>query len=126
MRVLVWVFGMILLLPQAQLAQTVSARGLSETERTGLKLFLQVCSVCHLGNPPRNQPYGPALHQELLAAKGEDVYRKKIMEGSQLMPGFQYTLKPADIDKIFAYLKVVKKADVMPGPSPGAGEDNAD
>ena len=122
MRFLAWLFGMILLLPQSQLAQTVSAKGISETENTGLKLFLQRCSVCHLGTPPRYQTYGPVLHQELVAARGDDAVRKKIMEGSELMPGFRYTLKPADVDTIMAYLKVVKKMDVTPQRSQGSGD----
>lgn len=119
----VWLFVLILFLPQPLAAQTVSAKGLSETEKTGLELFLQRCSVCHLGLPPRYQTYGPLLHQEVVAARGDDAVRKKIMEGSQLMPGFQYTLKPADINNIIAWLKAVKKEDLTPRPSNQAPKD---
>jgi len=122
MRVLAWLFGMIVLLPQSQLAQAVSAGGISKIENAGLKLFLQRCSVCHLGAPPRYQAYGPVLHQELVAARGDDAVRKKIMEGSELMPGFQYTLKRVDVDTIMAYLRVVKKADVTAQRSEGSAD----
>jgi mono/diheme cytochrome c family protein len=110
----VFVLALILLKPMA--AQTVSAKGLSEEEKPGLKLFLQRCAVCHLGLPPRYQRYGPVLHKELIAARGDEAVRKKIMEGSQLMPGFQYTLKPADVDRIVTYLKVVSKEAVTVAP----------
>ena len=123
MGIVVSLFLLVVFLPRPLAAQTVSARGLSETEKTGLELFLQRCAVCHLGPPPRHQTYGPLLHQEVVAARGDDVVRKKIMEGSQLMPGFQYTLKPVDINKIIAWLKAVKKADVTPRPSNQAPAD---
>ena len=123
MAIVVSLFLLGVFLPHPVAAQTVSAQGLSETERTGLELFLQKCAVCHLGIPPRQQTYGPLLHQEVVAAKGDDAVRKKIMEGSQLMPGFQYTLKPVDINKIIAWLKAVKKEDLTPRPSNQAPKD---
>ena len=52
--------------------------------------------------------------------------RKKIMEGSPMMPGFQYTLTPAEVDQILAYLKTVTKEAVTPKPAsqrPDANDD---
>src|SRR4051794_11713254 len=96
---------LIAILPKPIAAQTPSAKGLSETERSGLKLFLQRCSICHLGVPPRYETYGPLLHKEVIAARGDAAVRRLIMDGSARMPGFQYVLKPADLDNIISYLK---------------------
>jgi mono/diheme cytochrome c family protein len=32
-------------------------------------------------------------------------FREKVRQGSAMMPGFQYTLQPAQIDQIAAFLK---------------------
>ena len=98
-------------------AQTLSDKGLSETERSGLRLFLQRCSICHLGVSPRYQTFGPLLHKEVIAVRGDEAVRKKIMEGSQTMPGFQYILKPADLDHIVSYLKALPKETVTVAPT---------
>ena len=109
---------LVALLPKPLAAQTLSAKGLSEAERSGLKLFLQRCSICHLGVPPRYQTYGPLLHKEVIAARGDEAVRKEIMEGSQRMPGFQYVFKPADVDNLISYLKAVPKEAVTVVPLP--------
>jgi hypothetical protein len=36
---------------------------------------------------------------------GEVPFREKVRQGSAMMPGFQYTLQPAQIDQIAAFLK---------------------
>jgi mono/diheme cytochrome c family protein len=84
-----------------------SSRFLTATQLAGKKLFLQRCSVCHLPPlpVPGFEPYGLLLDGKLIAARGEAVEREQIMKGSLRMPGWQYTLEPADIDNIFAYLK---------------------
>ena len=116
MKFLMGLFGLILFLAQPlaaqeEVARMVSGKSLSETEKAGQKLFLQRCSVCHLGVPPAYETYGPSLvnAKELIADIGEDGAREIIMQGagrgSRRMPGFQYGLKPAEIDKIIAFLK---------------------
>ena len=116
MGMLVSVILLVLLfLPQPTAAQMVSAKGLSETERTGLELFLQRCAVCHLGLPARYQTYGPLLHRDLVATVGDAAIREKILKGSQRMPGFQYALRPAEVESIITYLKALKKEDLMRG-----------
>lgn len=88
------------------------ARPLSAHAQRGEQLYFQRCSVCHLSTAPKYQTYGPPLHQEVIAARGDDAVRQKVMEGSQTMPGWKYTLKPADVDDIIVYLKTVTKAEV--------------
>ena len=103
-------------LAQPLAAQTVSAKGLSETEKVGLRLFVQRCSVCHLA-VPQYKPYAPLLDQEVVKARGDDAIRKFILQGSPRMPGFQYNLKPPDIDQIISYLKTVRREGATPAAS---------
>jgi streptogramin lyase len=87
----------------------------------GEKLFLQRCSLCHWGVPPIFKTYAPLLHKEVVATMGEDAMRKIIMEGSPNMPAWKYSLRPADIDEILAYLKTVTKEEVTHSPSGEGG-----
>jgi mono/diheme cytochrome c family protein len=114
-RIMGWaamLLGSIAFGPAALSAQVLSAKGLSNTERSGLRVFLQHCAVCHLGVPPRYQTYGPPLNKDLVAAKGEAAVRKAILEGTVRMPGFQYGLKSAEVDDVLTYLKVLPKESV--------------
>jgi mono/diheme cytochrome c family protein len=90
---------------------------LSETEKTGKRLFLQRCSFCHLGMPTKYQTYAPVLHNEIIESLGDNAVKEKIMDGSVAMPGFKYTLKEGDVNCIVAYLKTVKKEDVTHKPA---------
>jgi beta-lactamase superfamily II metal-dependent hydrolase len=75
---------------------------LTEAETNGRLLVAQGCANCHGGNA--RQP-GPPLGSQMLADRGEAFIREKIMKGSPLMPGFQYTLRPAQVDDIVAFLR---------------------
>jgi mono/diheme cytochrome c family protein len=93
--------------PAAQ--QTPPSSSLSATEHAGEKLFLQRCSLCHLGSAPTYRPYGPPL-DGVVTSKGEDRVRKVILEGSSPgMPGWRYSLEPAQVDLIIAYIKMLRK-----------------
>jgi mono/diheme cytochrome c family protein len=78
---------------------------LTEAELKGRTLFAQRCANCHGGNPPRNP--GPLLGQQTVEKRGESSMREKIRKGSPVMPGFEYSLEPAQIDQIIAFLKTV-------------------
>jgi mono/diheme cytochrome c family protein len=84
--------------------QTPPSASLTATERVGERLFLQRCSLCHLGSAPTYKPYGPAL-DGLVAAKGVDEVRTVIADGSPGMPAWRYSLQPSDIDAIIAYMR---------------------
>ena len=129
MKFLTWPILLTLLVPPSQAAQNMPAsQPSSDAEKTGEKLFFQRCSVCHLGTPPRYQAYGPLLDQELVASRGEDSVRNRILEGSPKMPGWKYSFKAVDVDNILAYLKTVKKQAATPrrsnqGPGEQVGGD---
>ena len=84
-----------------------SSRSLSGTELAGKKLFLQVCSTCHLPGLPIFEAYAPILDGKLISTRGEEHVREYVTHGSRRMPGFQYSLQPAEIDSIIAYVKTL-------------------
>lgn len=89
---------------------------LSDAEMNGRLLVAQRCANCHGGNA--RQP-GPPLGKPLVDSRGEAIVREKVMKGSPLMPGFQFTLRPAQVDDIVAFLKTY----VPPAPRQGAGQE---
>jgi mono/diheme cytochrome c family protein len=80
---------------------------LSDTESRGRKLFAQRCANCHGGT---NQRPGPLLGQQTVTKLGDSSIREKVRKGSIAMPGFEYTLAPARIDDIVAFLKTYTPA----------------
>ena len=75
---------------------------LNETELQGRRLFAQRCANCHGGTAQRP---GPPLGQQAVERLGDTVIRDKVTKGSAAMPGFAYTLQPAQVDQIVAFLK---------------------
>jgi streptogramin lyase len=65
----------------------------------GARLYQQYCGTCHLGGR-----VGPPLFQAFATGREQD-FRKTITEGRGNMPGFRYTLDPAQIDRIVAYVQ---------------------
>lgn len=75
---------------------------LNETELRGRRLFAQRCANCHGGTAQRP---GPPLGQQTVERLGDPSVREKVMKGSPAMPGFAYSLEPAQIDQLIAFLK---------------------
>jgi mono/diheme cytochrome c family protein len=106
--------------PQAQAQQAQSGKKaatpqLSDQEKRGQGIFFQRCSLCHLTKieTPAPQPFksfGPSLKG--MVPKDADAdqisfIRQFIMTGTDRMPGFQYGLKPNEIDDVIAFLKTL-------------------
>lgn len=108
MRHLTCVALVLAMAPGVLARQAPVNRSLSAVEKSGEKLFLQRCSLCHMGSAPTYRPYGPALDGFMDARSGERV-RQTILEGKPGMPGWQYSLAPAQVDDIMAYMKTLKK-----------------
>jgi mono/diheme cytochrome c family protein len=89
---------------------------LNETELKGRKLFAQRCANCHGGTAQRP---GPPLGQQTVEKLGDSFIREKVRKGSLAMPGFEYSLEPAQIDRIVAFLKTApsRESQPLPGPS---------
>jgi mono/diheme cytochrome c family protein len=75
---------------------------LTETEVKGRQRFAQRCANCHGGNA---RQLGPLLGQQTVERLGEPAIREKIRKGSPMMPGFEYSLEPAQLDQLIAFLK---------------------
>ena len=109
-------------------AQTGSKpSSLGDKEQNGKKMFQQRCSVCHTPPRPEDKTYGPMLNSDAVTGK-EAAARELIMKGTARMPGFQYGLRPEEIDNIIAYLKTVKPSGQAQKPSgnAGAGKEQLD
>ena len=81
---------------------------LNETERMGAFLFRQRCNVCHA--PTISTPdvtYAPRVTQQTVEGR-EPAVRKQITDGSTNMPAFKWSLAPAQVDAIIAYLRKVE------------------
>ena len=81
----------------------------------GRRLWVQRCAHCHdpLGQPsPR--ALGPSLDAETVKSRGEEKTRQAIAIGSARMPGFQYTLQPAQIDHLIEFLNTVPTGNREP------------
>jgi len=89
----------------ADIVPLPSIKFLTPGQAKGKKLFVQRCSVCHLPALPSYTAYGPLLDKNLVEEHGEEAERMQILQGSARMPGFQYTLSPAETDQIVDYLK---------------------
>ena len=89
--------------------EVAAAPSLSADEVRGRQLFVQRCALCHdpLGQPSYPNTPGPWVDAETVRSLGEESVRDQIMLGSARMPGWQYTLEPAQVNQVIAYLKTV-------------------
>jgi mono/diheme cytochrome c family protein len=79
----------------------------------GKKIFYQRCSVCHLtplrSRSTEGKAYGPQLKGFVHDAESEHLAMETIRKGAGgTMPGFQYGLRPDEIDDVIAYLKTYR------------------
>jgi mono/diheme cytochrome c family protein len=93
--------------PTGAIVPLPSITSLTAAQVAGKKLFVQRCSVCHLPELPSYTAYGPLLDGKLVASRGDAAIREQIMRGSARMPGWQYTLSPAEIAQMIGYLKTL-------------------
>jgi len=90
---------------------------LTAKEKSGEYLFFQRCSLCHVPQYSKTSAVSdlPPVFISLDGLfKGADsgmdaTARSFIMNGTQRMPGFNYGLKPEEIDNLIAYLKTLAK-----------------
>jgi mono/diheme cytochrome c family protein len=113
LRGLVFLLSILLFSPTSLRAGQNNGPRLTESEELGKRLFFQRCSFCHLGMPTKYRTYGPVLDRDILEALGDETARQTILSGSARMPGFKYALNLSEINGIIAYLKTVKKEDVV-------------
>src|SRR2546430_15176371 len=95
-----------LLLALTATAAHAQPTALNETQLLGRQVFAQSCGICHLQPSLGVKTYGPMLNKDATAGNDE-VMRAFIVNGTDRMPAFKYYLKPAEIDAIIAYLRIV-------------------
>jgi mono/diheme cytochrome c family protein len=96
-----------LVVTEYDLRKAAAPPPLGHDELEGKKLFVQRCALCHdlLGQPTTVTP-GPWVDAATVK-RSETAVREKILNGSQRMPGWRYTLTPAQVDQLIAYMKTV-------------------
>jgi mono/diheme cytochrome c family protein len=90
-------------------------------------LFGRYCGVCHSISGKWNRivrtPLGGLFERKQLVTGqpvSEETVRAIIAKGGpSLMPGFQYTLTPAQITELVRFLKAARCPEQAPGPQPG-------
>ena len=106
--------GFFPLIVSAQSPSPTSASALNQQQRTGRRLFMQNCSYCHLprNRNPKSTEQGSAFGGDLKGlfrgqgAMTDQAVQAFVQQGLPgKMPGFQYGLKPEEIESIIAYLK---------------------
>jgi len=84
----------------------------ASTEQLGRRLFHRECAVCHAPPLITSKTYAAVLYKGIIDGQ-EEAARGIIRKGLPAqMPGFEYGLKPAEIDAIIEYLKTVPKPSV--------------
>ena len=104
--------------PFERFEYSASALAASRTgpELEGHKLYAQKCSVCHVGNAGE-APFGGWMSRDRLTLVGKTVARERIMNGSENMPGWKYTLSSAQVDQILAHIQTITTSKtVIPPP----------
>jgi mono/diheme cytochrome c family protein len=101
--------------------RAAKAATLNADQTDGRRLYNQHCGVCHTKPTILSPYYGPALSKEIVN-NNEDALREFIQNGTDRMPGFQYTLAPRQIDSIVHYLMTVPPPPeaATPAPKPAA------
>ena len=100
-----WIVLAVAALPAGAWAQAAHPPDESR-EALGRRLFVQSCSVCHVGVQRASAIYGPILSKDSLGGQA-DVMREVISNGTPRMPGFKHHFDRGEIDAIVAYLKTV-------------------
>ena len=90
--------------PDDAMGDTEFLLTLSKTELHGAYLFNQHCNACHERDQSIGVSYGPRITKDNLVDR-EDFIKDQIMDGSEHMPAYKYTLQPAQVADIMAYLK---------------------
>lgn len=97
----------------------------------GRVIWMQRCAYCHDGvGQPSYDTMGPFLEPDLVTALGDAGLAQFITQGTDRMPGFQYTLSAAQIAELIAYVKTIpasaKPTELqMAGKLPSEGKPKA-
>ena len=109
LHIAVCLCALLTLLPAVGAGQATPANSLTDTQKLGQRLFYRECAVCHAPPLITSKTYAAVLYKGFIEGQ-EEAARGIIKKGLPAqMPGFEYGLKPAEIDAIIEYLKTVPK-----------------
>jgi mono/diheme cytochrome c family protein len=95
---------------------------MSEGALNGRAVFLQRCAYCHDGvGQPSYQTLGPWLGAETIERFTEDGFRAFVANGTERMPGWQYSLSSQQVNEVIAFLRTVS-SDQKPTAAQLAGK----
>ena len=111
--------------PVAMLGAAPAETSLDATQVAGRRVFEQHCGLCHDHSTPNMMVRrgvsvpGPQLYGDLFKGS-EAAFHEFIGNGvPRQMPGFKYSLSPAEIDAVIAYL------ETLPPPPDNASQSGA-
>ena len=80
---------------------------LSTEQQEGRRIFQRKCAVCHVPVSGIARQYSPPLYKGVVQGR-ELTIRQTIANGKgDGMPGWRFTLQPAEIDGVISYLKTL-------------------
>jgi mono/diheme cytochrome c family protein len=86
----------------------LNAPVLSDSAYKGRTVWLQRCAYCHDGvGQPSYKTMGPWLDGQTIARFTEEGFRAFVAVGTDRMPGWQYSLRPQQVNDVIAFLKTV-------------------
>ena len=90
------------------IAKLVGAPALAPEAYRGRTIWLQRCAYCHDGvGQPSYKTLGPWIGAETITTLTEEGARAFIASGTEDMPGFGHTLKPAQMNDLIAFIKTL-------------------
>jgi mono/diheme cytochrome c family protein len=100
--------------PAASYAQQAAAASAGEAEvEAGRKLYISSCQRCHGINLVTN---GIGFDLRTFPRTGKERFVRSVTEGVRAMPAWGTTLKPEQLDLIWAYVGAVNGWEGTPAP----------
>jgi mono/diheme cytochrome c family protein len=82
----------------------------TQAQSDAAKLYKTNCTLCHAADGSGDSPSGKALHAQDLRSEevqkqSDEVLSEVITKGRGKMPAFGGKIKPADVQKLVAYIR---------------------
>jgi cytochrome c55X len=77
----------------------------AEAAEAGRKVYTSFCTRCHGVNLVTNGGLGADLRQ--FPADGRERFNRGVLKGLRAMPAWEGTIKPEQVDQLWAYVTVV-------------------
>jgi mono/diheme cytochrome c family protein len=92
-------------LPAISAPTTPTTAPTAETAEAGRKVYTSFCTRCHGVNLVTNGGLGADLRQ--FPADGRERFNRGVLKGLRAMPAWEGTIKPEQVDQLWAYITAV-------------------